>query len=106
MDADASAHAVADDRTAFGIDIVSLRQVAPAVIQNFDELPVGCIFLWLMDAVGGAEHFVEIGHDGRVAELGEVTNRGLHMAGDAVVMVYDHHCRAAFFAGRIGEITR
>src|SRR6266508_3505661 len=70
VDADAPAHAVADDRAAFCVDFVSISQIMPCSIEDLDELAVACGLLRFMDAVSGAEHFVEIRYDGRVAELG------------------------------------
>src|SRR5688500_19938871 len=94
MDADAPAHAVTHDGAAFGVHLRPRRQIAPCAGENFGKLTVGGFLLRFVHAVGFAEHFVEVGNYGRVAELGEVTNIDLHISGDAIMMMDDHDAGA------------
>jgi hypothetical protein len=91
VNANAPAHAVAYDRAAFSIDIGSCCQITPGPVKDLDKLPVGGFLLRLVDAVGYAEHLIQIRHDRCVAELGEVANVNLHITSAAIVMVHDQH---------------
>ncbi len=88
VDADPPSHTVTDDSCARAIDFFSFQEVAPALIDNLHELAVGGLLLYV-GVIRKAEELVEIRHDRRVSELGEITGDGFEVAGDAVVVVDD-----------------
>ena len=90
MNGNAAAHAVTDDSAALAIDVSPARQITPAGVQDFDELPVGSLLLSLMNAVRFSKQFVEIGNDCGVTQSGKITDRRLHVTGDAIMMMNDH----------------
>ena len=54
MNADAAAHAVAHDGAALAVDVISIGQITPALIENLHELSVSSFLLSFVDTVGNA----------------------------------------------------
>src|SRR5688572_16573183 len=106
MDADATAHAVADHGAASGGDIVSPGQIAPASLNNLNELSISGFFLRLVDPVGFAEKLINAESDCGIPQLGKIAGHRFEMAGDAVVMMHDQYSGAGFLALRMGDVSR
>ena len=104
MDADAPAHAVADHGAAFRIDIISSGQIAPASLNNLNELSISGFFLCLVDPVYFAEKLINAESDCGIPQLGKIAGHRLEMAGDAIVMMHDQYSRAGFFPFRMGNV--
>ena len=73
----------------------------PCPIEDLDELTVAGGLLCFMHPVGGAEHLVEIGNDGRIAELGEVTDVDFHISRHTVMVVHDQNAGPWLFTVRV-----
>ena len=54
MNADAAAHAVADDGAALAVDVISTGQITPALVENLHELSVSSFLLSFVDTIGNA----------------------------------------------------
>src|ERR671919_1962272 len=106
VDADPTAHAVAHHRAPFRIDIASGLQIAPCAVDNLDKLPITRFFLSFMHTIRFTEHLVQIRHDRRVTEPGEIADGGFHVAGDTVVMMNDKYAGAGRFAIRVRYVAR
>src|SRR5687768_1586014 len=58
VDTDAAAHAIANHRAAFSIDIASGLQIAPSVVDDLDKLSVARFLLSFMHSVRFTQHLV------------------------------------------------
>ena len=67
--------------------------------------PSVVVFLRLMHAVGGTEHFIQVGNDRRVAEFGVVADFDFHVAGAAIVVMHDHDAGTGLVTIGMGEVA-